>query len=559
MRLTRTWQALAAAGVLTAGLAGAAATAAPASAAAPAAPAPAPATRAGGHTTPVPRGISISHPASARAARPAITKPRKAIRPRAQGTGNLLYRGGLVQPAPVVYLIFWGSWWNSTCTGSGKHGTADQAYLFNYFHALSGPDDGLSPVDSQYNDSLGQAPGYPRVIWGDWAADCNNPPAAATGAQLASEAAGYAQFLAGQNVPIGANTQIIVVSPSGTNPGGGFGTTYCAWHSFTAFSGGSNFSFTNLPYQPDEGSNCGAGLVRSPLDGWSIVAGHEYAESVTDPLLDGWLDAADDEVADKCAWTNLFAQRLGGSLYAQQPLWDNQTGSCRQVTSSPDTVTTSPVAAQSTKVGGTVSLPVSSASSGGFTLTYTATGLPPGLSINSATGVISGTATWPGNYTVTAGASDSTKASATVTFTWRINPVQGQVKLVHHPTHCVNDNHASLASGTAVNLWSCSSALAESWAAFPDHTLRRYGGVSHIDTNRCVSIASSGTANGTKLTLRACGSSWSQQWAYHPGSHEWVNPHTGKCLDDPGGNLANGTRLVISTCNGGTAEQWTNV
>ena len=58
----------------------------------------------------------------------------------------------------------------------------------------------------------------------------------------------------------------------------------------------------------------------------------------------------------------------------------------------------------------------------GQTLTYSADGLPPGLSINSSTGVISGKPSTPGTFTVTVKAQDTTGASASAEVEWRIFP-----------------------------------------------------------------------------------------------------------------------------------------
>ncbi|HEX5143683.1 MAG TPA: cellulose binding domain-containing protein, partial [Mycobacterium sp.] len=58
-------------------------------------------------------------------------------------------------------------------------------------------------------------------------------------------------------------------------------------------------------------------------------------------------------------------------------------------------------------------------SASGQTLTYTASGLPSGLSISSS-GLISGTATAAGTSTVTVTATDSTGASGAVSFNWTI-------------------------------------------------------------------------------------------------------------------------------------------
>ena len=48
---------------------------------------------------------------------------------------------------------------------------------------------------------------------------------------------------------------------------------------------------------------------------------------------------------------------------------------------------------------------------------FSATGLPPGLTVNASTGLISGTPTSPGVYVVTLGANDGTNGSATLTLT----------------------------------------------------------------------------------------------------------------------------------------------
>ena len=59
-------------------------------------------------------------------------------------------------------------------------------------------------------------------------------------------------------------------------------------------------------------------------------------------------------------------------------------------------------------------------SAAGQTLAYTATGLPTGLSVNSATGKITGTPTGIGTTTVTVTATDSTDATGNVSFTWTV-------------------------------------------------------------------------------------------------------------------------------------------
>jgi hypothetical protein len=89
-----------------------------------------------------------------------------------------------------------------------------------------------------------------------------------------------------------------------------------------------------------------------------------------------------------------------------------------------NTVTVTNPGTQSGTVGTAVSLQVAgSDSASGQTLSYSATGLPAGLSINSSTGLISGTPTTAGTVGVTVTAKDSTGATGTTTFSWTINPV----------------------------------------------------------------------------------------------------------------------------------------
>ncbi|MGC0315062.1 putative Ig domain-containing protein [Kitasatospora acidiphila] len=90
-----------------------------------------------------------------------------------------------------------------------------------------------------------------------------------------------------------------------------------------------------------------------------------------------------------------------------------------------NTVTVTNPGNQTGTVGTVASVQVSAGdSASGQTLSYSATGLPAGLSISSS-GLISGTPTTAGTSNVTVTAKDSTNASGSASFTWTVNPASG--------------------------------------------------------------------------------------------------------------------------------------
>jgi hypothetical protein len=99
-------------------------------------------------------------------------------------------------------------------------------------------------------------------------------------------------------------------------------------------------------------------------------------------------------------------------------IWNLPTGSGTGT----NTVTVGNPGSQTSTVGTAASLQVgASDSASGQTLSYTASGLPAGLSINSSTGLISGTPTTAGTSSVTVTATDTTGAKGTATFSWTVN------------------------------------------------------------------------------------------------------------------------------------------
>ena len=99
-----------------------------------------------------------------------------------------------------------------------------------------------------------------------------------------------------------------------------------------------------------------------------------------------------------------------------------------------NTVTVTNPSSQTGTAGTAVSLQIKATdSASGQTLTYSATGLPAGLSINSTTGLISGTPTTAGSSSVTVTAKDTTGATGSASFTWTISSTTGNTVTVTNP------------------------------------------------------------------------------------------------------------------------------
>jgi hypothetical protein len=146
-----------------------------------------------------------------------------------------------------------------------------------------------------------------------------------------------------------------------------------------------------------------------------------------------------------------------------------------------NTVTVTNPGSQTGTVGTAVSLQIHATdSASGQTLTYSATGLPTGLSISSTTGLITGTPTTAGSFSVTATAKDTTGATGSASFTWTISAASGCTaqQLLGNPgfeTGSISPWTAT--SGVLANTDEGVPAHSGSWLAWLDG----YGG-AHTDT-----------------------------------------------------------------------------
>jgi len=192
--------------------------------------------------------------------------------------------------------------------------------------------------------------------------------------------------------------------------------------------------------------------------------------------------------------------------------------------------------------------------SGATSLGYTATGLPPGLSINAASGsdngVITGTPTAPGTYHVVVTAHDgTTTASGSARFDIVVVPsLRASGAPAGHVTISSGKLCLDAGAGTAgapVTVQACHTVTRQSW------TYQALGGPNDVGTltsgGMCLGLS------GTRGVVKTCGGSADEQWQYL-GFGLLGNLGTGTCLVAP--ILSAGTQVIVKPCNGSQFQTW---
>lgn len=296
------------------------------------------------------------------------------------GSARAGYGGpiGVTTGKPRVYLVFWGAQWGAASLDANGNVTfANDPFdaaptLQQLFRGIGTGGETWSGLHTIYCDGVGvgattcpataQHVGYPTggALAGVWYDGASALPASINDHALAAEAVAASTHFGNLTPATNRNAQYFIVSPPGTNPGGWTdpAQNFCAWHDDTGdpfliggpvSSPNGAVAFTNFPYVAEAGGSCGAGMVNSPgeLDGVTMTAGHEYAETITDQFFSntdgGWSDSNGDENADRCAYlgTGPGAARnitFTTGSFALQGSWSNETKSCqmtRAVVSSP--------------------------------------------------------------------------------------------------------------------------------------------------------------------------------------------------------------------------------
>lgn len=169
-------------------------------------------------------------------------------------------------------------------------------------------------------------------------------------------------------------------------------------------------------------------------------------------------------------------------------------------------------------------MPVSDPVSG-RTLSYSATGLPTGTSIDPASGVVSGLLTAAGYFRPTVTARDTAGRTNDESFIWYVAPAQvsGSTGPIMLSGRCLDADSAGLAA--------CRHSATQQWTLSAGATVEAL--------NRCL------TDNGSSVALADCSGNSSQQWRV-VSFGGLRNVASGQCLAAAG----------VASCSAGADQRW---
>jgi hypothetical protein len=285
-------------------------------------------------------------------------------------------------------------------------------------------------------------------------------------------------------------------------------------------------------------------IVYTTADWWNACTGNDTAFGAY-PL---WLASYGvTNPALPAGWNNYTIWQYGqGTVAGISGIDEDELGPVLQV-------------AQAGKAVGPVRLRTLN-SLAGQPVTYSATGLPPGLTLNSSAGQITGTPAAGDvghQYTVTVTPSAGAVPSS-ISFTWIIHgaltvtspgnrtttagtPVALRVAVSDQDGASYPPNIS--VSGLPPGLTMDSTGLITGWPTKP--------GTYPVHVSASDSLYASGSTTFTWTIPAAANSGFAGQIRQVGG--------TGKCLDDPGSNTANGTKVDLSSCTGKSNQSWTTV
>ncbi len=241
-------------------------------------------------------------------------QPGNAAKPGGGGSNTgIYYHGGpVLQSGTKVAAVYWASapiFNGAPAVGTHGAGSNDGSLVGFFLSHIGGSS--YFNVNTSYTDGSG-AHIVNSVQYTQYWANGTNAP---SGSTTISDAQMVAMLQSGFDsgaLTYDAGTLYAIFTSGAVNLGGGFGTSYCAYHTHgtvTINGVSQTVLYAAMPYNATYKSGCTSGFA--PANG-SLDPGadyevntlvHETEETTTDMLGTAWYDRRGQENADKCAWT----------------------------------------------------------------------------------------------------------------------------------------------------------------------------------------------------------------------------------------------------------------
>ena len=267
---------------------------------------------------------------------------------QATGTGISYHGGPVLQAQTNVAAVYWAPttiYAGGPAPGSNGSGSGDASNVGYFLNHIGG-----SPyfnINTTYTNSAGTAIRNVVNYTQYWA---NNVYSVPSGTKRVTDATMLAMLqyaFANGKLTYDPNTLYAIFTQGSVNLGGGFGTQYCAYHSWgnvTVNGVSRQVLYAAMPDAGAKPSACSNGTP-SPnsdphADAVISVLVHEVEETTTDMNGNAWYDSVGNENADKCAWNfgTTFTTANGGvanvtlgtkSFLIQQNWINSGSGGCR--------------------------------------------------------------------------------------------------------------------------------------------------------------------------------------------------------------------------------------
>ncbi len=259
-------------------------------------------------------------------------------------TGNgINYHGGRVLTAYTrVAAVYWSSvavYAGGPTPGTTGAGSADGSLVGFFMRNLGG-----SPyfgINTTYYDASGTHVTNSVSYTQFWANNSYNVPSGSVSVSDQQMVSMLQYAFNNGKLTYDPSTLYAIFTSGKVNLGGGFGTQYCAYHSWATLTVGGvsrTVLYAAMPYDYAYPSACTAGTSpnnKPAADAEVNTLAHEIEETTTDPVGTGWWDANGYENADKCAWTfgtvyktayGYANMNLGGVNFLVQRNWVNASG-----------------------------------------------------------------------------------------------------------------------------------------------------------------------------------------------------------------------------------------